>query len=277
MRLCFSCTSHTAVLRHRAPLDCEAVSVVCQRRCTWALQVARLVPHLSNGGFIVSELGVDPALNDVYKDMVEFVSPGRQQVRFTCVYAYTHMYIPAQGTLFAPLLSRISHCRLPPSPSLDHPVGYWSPHHPPPSSLFPISSFLIPLPPTTTSWPRRTFYVTWIGGVVAPQPLLGCKGASPPARPCAPRGGVRRFPPSRPRWVPWWTRRTPRGSRRSTLKVDPTRRRSGPAHNLRNHGRSWSQSHRPLRDAGIPIDDAYSLPPPPHVSPRTRKQQVVCD
>ena len=49
--------------------------------CAWTLQVARLVPHLSNGEFVISELGVDPALNDVYKDMVVFVPGNKSEVR----------------------------------------------------------------------------------------------------------------------------------------------------------------------------------------------------
>ncbi len=49
-------------------------------RICLVLQVARLVPHLSNGEFIVSERGLDPALNDVYKDMLVFVPADKPQV-----------------------------------------------------------------------------------------------------------------------------------------------------------------------------------------------------
>jgi hypothetical protein len=42
------------------------------------------VPHLSNGELVISERGLDPALNDVYKDMLVFVPANKSEVRPTC-------------------------------------------------------------------------------------------------------------------------------------------------------------------------------------------------
>ena len=43
------------------------------------------MPHLSNGELVISEQGLDPALNDVYKDMLVFVPANKSEVRPTFI------------------------------------------------------------------------------------------------------------------------------------------------------------------------------------------------
>ena len=43
-------------------------------------QVARLVPHLSNGVFVVSERGLDKELDALFEDRLAFIPKGKQRV-----------------------------------------------------------------------------------------------------------------------------------------------------------------------------------------------------
>jgi hypothetical protein len=49
-------------------------------RCFICGQVARLVPHLSNGAFIVSERGVDASLDASFEDLLVFIPKGCPRV-----------------------------------------------------------------------------------------------------------------------------------------------------------------------------------------------------
>jgi hypothetical protein len=44
------------------------------------LEVARLVPHLSNGVFVVSERGIDPRVDDQFASLLKFIPAGKQRV-----------------------------------------------------------------------------------------------------------------------------------------------------------------------------------------------------
>ena len=48
------------------------------------LEVARLVPHLSNGAFIVSERSLDPQLDDSFDGLLAFVPKSKTSVRVCC-------------------------------------------------------------------------------------------------------------------------------------------------------------------------------------------------
>jgi hypothetical protein len=63
---------------------CRCVHAFGVPRRDDAGQVARLVPLISNGVFVISERGVDPELEDVLSSAVKFVPRGSTMVRWYC-------------------------------------------------------------------------------------------------------------------------------------------------------------------------------------------------
>jgi hypothetical protein len=208
------------------------------------------VPHLSNGEFVISELGIDPALNDVYKDMLVFVPGNKSEVRVRrCGLLSSHPSLPLRGlsprtqvtvcllrTLASPPkhLSACKHCkgccpglapRYPARPTKATSVKTIPYDHTPPTSShsFELPSLLRPLSLRLMclgcSLPQRMCCPTSVPR--PPRCRLARRSVLGPAPPCAPSVGVRPCPRSGKRCRRWWMWHTLLGSRTRSLWRPP--------------------------------------------------------
>lgn len=196
------------------------------------------MPHLSNGEFVISELGIDPALNDVYKDMLVFVPGNKSEV---CVrrcgqspsLPLRGFSLRAQVTVCLPRTlasppKHLSACKgccpgLAPQYS-DTPTKATYDHTPPTSChSFKLPSLLQFLPLRLMclgfSLPQRMCCPTSVPR--PPRCRLARRSVLGPAPPCAPSVGVRPCPRSGKRCRRWWMWHTLLGSLTRSLWRPP--------------------------------------------------------